>query len=707
MNEDDFSQRIQREQIRLAMEQLPTMQGASLFVALVLCYAVVHVVPYEDIFAWGALILLVSFGRFVLYRRFETVRDGSFPAGPWKSAYLILALISGTVWGLSAFIILPVANLEFTAFFVLAMGGLTAGTVLSHVSIRFASMAWAVPALIPYAIRCAMINGRLGSIVSLLIVVYLLAVQKHAFSHSRFIASSIALRFENLNLFEEVKRANYSLGREIAERKAAQEMLAQSEEKFRLIFQTSPDSITVTRLSDGTYLDISDAFTRMTGYTRDEVIGRSALGLFWNIPEDRERFIAQIRNVGFVEDLEGKFTTKDGSIRTGVISSRLLRTNRDEMILTILRDLTERKMMEESLRESDLRFKTILQTANEGFWLIDNQTTTIDVNPRMCEILGRTREDIKGRKIYEFVDDQNRVIFEQQIKLRAYGQSASYEIALSRPDSSHVYCNFNVSPLLNGAGNKIGSFAMVSDITERKLAEKRLREIPSMLIEAQEEERKRLAAELHDSIGQTLAALKFRLEFILDILQKGEKNAAIRATEDFVPVLQRSIEETRAIYMGLRPRVLEDFGVSSALRWYRDEMLKLYPERHIEIHCSGDESQIPGPLNISIYRIAQEALNNTAKHSRAEWVDVSLSVDTNGIELKVSDDGIGMNVEQILTSDTARSLGLDGMRERAEMFGGTLVIESAPGEGTTVRAWWTGKAEEHTGQGKLFYRDGK
>ncbi|MDR3553941.1 MAG: PAS domain S-box protein [Syntrophobacteraceae bacterium] len=704
---EDFRQRIQREQIRLAMEQLPTMQGASLFVALVLCFAVGHVVPHVNIFAWGALVLLVSFGRFALYRRFDKVRDGSFPAGPWKSAYLILTLISGTVWGLSAFLILPADNLEFTSFFVLVMGGLTAGTALSHVSIRFASTVWAVPALIPYAIRCAMLNGRLGSIVSLLIVVYLLAVQKHAFSHGRFLTSSIALRFENLNLLEEVKRANDSLGREITERKAAQEMLGQSEEKFRLIFQTSPDSIIVSRLSDGMYLDISDAFIGMTGYTRDEVIGRTALELFWNVPVDRERFVTQIRNVGFVEDLEGKFTTKDGSIRTGVISSRLLRTNQEELILTILRDVTERKMMEESLRESDLRFKTILQTANEGFWLIDNNTATIDVNPRMCEILDRNREDIKGRKIYEFVDNQNRVIFEQQIKSREHGLSASYEIALSRPDASHVYCNFNVSPLLNGAGDKVGSFAMVSDITERKQAERRLREIPSMLIEAQEEERKRLAAELHDSIGQTLAALKFRLEFILDILRKGEKNAAIRAIEEFVPVLQRSIEETRAIYMGLRPRVLEDFGVISALRWYREEMLKLYPERHIEIYFSGDESQIPGPLNIPIFRIAQEALNNTAKHSKAEWVDVSLSVDTNGIELKVSDDGIGMNLEQILTCDTARSLGLDGMRERAEMFGGTLAIESAPGEGTTVRAWWTSKAEEQTGEGKSYYLDGK
>ena len=494
-----------------------------------------------------------------------------------------------------------------------------------------------------------------------------------------------------------MKKINDSLHREISVRRAAQEMLSQSEEKFRLIFQTNPDSITVTRLSDGAFLDVSDAFTRVTGYTSAEVIGRTSLDLVWNDPKDRERFVGSIKSVGFVNDFEAEFKTKDGTLRMGMLSGRPLRTHRDDLILTVFHDITERKIMEQSLRDSNLRFKTILQTANEGFWLIDNATETIDLNLRMCEILGRDRGEVIGRKIFDFVDNQNRVIFEKQIKLREQGESASYEIALSRPDASHVHCNFNVTPLLNESGNKVGAFAMVTDITERKHAERRLREIPSMLIGAQEEERRRLASELHDSIGQTLAALKFRIEFILDTLRKSEnKDAAIRATEEFIPVLQRSIEETRTIYMGLRPKVLEDFGIIAALRWYRNEMLKLYPDRHIEIDFRGDESQIPGHLNVPIFRIAQEALNNTSKHSKAEWVEIELAVEAAGIELRVSDDGIGMDVDRILKSETAKSLGLEGMRERAEMFGGRLSIESGPDEGTTVRAFWADEADEQS-----------
>ncbi len=692
--DEDIRRSILREQVRLAMEQLPTMQLASLIVAVVLCYAVRQTVPSENIFLWGTLILSVSLGRVALYRSFQKIRNTSFSAPRWKNAYLLQAFISGTFWGLSAFLIFPAGNQVLISFFVLVMGGLAAGTLLSHLSIRFASSAWALPALLPYAVRCSMGNGQTGYTLTVLILVYLVAIQKHALQHNRFMTESISLGFENLNLLGEVRKVNENLCREISARKAAQEMLSQSEEKFRLIFETSPDPIIVTRLCDGVYVDVSDAFTTLTGYPREEVVGKSCLELVWNDPEDRERFIEGIQDTGCAENFEAKLHAKDGSLRFGMISGRFLQTNRDDLLLTIFRDITERKMIEQSLRESDLRFQTILETANEGFWLIDSHTRTLEVNPRMCEILGRGREEILGRKIFDFVDTQNKAIFAHQIGQRALGESASYEIALSRPDDTPVYCNFNVTPFLDGAGQRVGSFAMVTDITARKLAENRLREIPSMLLEAQEEERKRLASELHDSIGQTLAALKFRLEFILDILRKGEKEAAIRAAEEFVPILQRSIDETRAIYMALRPKVLEDFGVIAALRWYRDELLKLYPERHIEIDFRCEESQIPDRLAIALFRIAQEALNNASKHSRAEWVDLAITVNGHGMELVVSDDGVGMDVNQILQSSSARSLGLDGMRERAEMFGGRLTIDSAPGKGTTVRARWENKAEE-------------
>ncbi len=219
-------------------------------------------------------------------------------------------------------------------------------------------------------------------------------------------------------------------------------------------------------------------------------------------------------------------------------------------------------------------------------------------------------------------------------------------------------------------------------------ANEELRQIPSKLIAVQEEERKRLASELHDSIGQTLAAMKFWVELVLKLRAEGEVDAALNQLEKFIPILQRSIQETRNIYMGLRPTMLQDMGLLATLEWLRRERLKLYPQCHIELECAISEEEIPENLKVNIFRIVQEALNNVANHSRAEWVDIFLSKDTERIELRISDDGVGMDLDLILRSSTARSLGITGMRERAELTNGKFSIESNPGEGTTIRVCW-------------------
>ncbi len=221
-----------------------------------------------------------------------------------------------------------------------------------------------------------------------------------------------------------------------------------------------------------------------------------------------------------------------------------------------------------------------------------------------------------------------------------------------------------------------------------------LRQIPSKLIATQEEERRRLASELHDSMGQTLAAVKFWVEMALKLIDEGNGSAASDRLEQFVPILQRSIEETRNIYMGLRPPMLDNAGLLATLEWLRGECMKLYPQRHIELEAGIAEEEIPESLKVNIFRIAQEALNNVAKHSEAEWVDISLSKDGGGIELVVSDDGVGMDLDTIMLTSTSTSLGLSSMRERAELTGGSFAIESTPGEGTTIRASWPIKAED-------------
>ncbi len=217
---------------------------------------------------------------------------------------------------------------------------------------------------------------------------------------------------------------------------------------------------------------------------------------------------------------------------------------------------------------------------------------------------------------------------------------------------------------------------------ELKDSESRLRFLSSELLKVQENERKRIAREIHDSIGQTLAAIKFGLESKLSQAGKGIVPQGI-TLEDIISLTQTGIEEARRIQMDLRPSILDDLGILSTLAWFIREFQKIYTHIHIERKTALEEEDIPDHLKIVLYRIIQEAMNNIAKHSQADFIFLSLEKVQNRIELTIEDNGLGFDPEMI-----DRGTGLTGMRERAELSGGTFEIQSILDQGTKIRASW-------------------
>jgi signal transduction histidine kinase len=223
--------------------------------------------------------------------------------------------------------------------------------------------------------------------------------------------------------------------------------------------------------------------------------------------------------------------------------------------------------------------------------------------------------------------------------------------------------------------------------TEEELGQTKvqLKDVSFKLLLAEETERKRIAQEIHDGIGQHWSTVKLQLENILEKLGK----EIATPLEDLFPVIQAGIEETRRIQMNLRPALLDDLGILATINWFVREFKKANPNIQFITKLNIQEDQITATIKTVIYRIAQEALNNIIKHSKAKVVNLGLEIKESKIEFVIQDNGQGFDLDATLGQKHPDSgLGLAGMIERAKLSGGVLLIKSAKESGTTIRASW-------------------
>jgi len=194
--------------MRLSVQQLPMMQITTFIAALILCWSVRTIIPFSNIITWLILVLSVVAGRVVLFVEFRKVRQEAFDGELWKNAYLLLALFSGVIWGTSAFLIFPRHDYGRMLFFALVIANMASTTSISHVAFKWGAAAWSVPAMILYAIRYFLEGGETATTIGFLVVLYLVIILYYSNKHHRSLTSSIALKFENLDLLEEVRRTN-------------------------------------------------------------------------------------------------------------------------------------------------------------------------------------------------------------------------------------------------------------------------------------------------------------------------------------------------------------------------------------------------------------------------------------------------------------------------------------------------------------------
>lgn len=358
-------------------------------------------------------------------------------------------------------------------------------------------------------------------------------------------------------------------------------------------------------------------------------------------------------------------------------------------------DITRRKQAEEALRESEEFNRTLVENMAdrvyakdlEGRYILFNKATSEYWGVPVEMAIGKTDWDIHAQETAETFVASDRTVLESQAPF------ATEERVRTR-DGREAILSVVKAPLRDAQGKVIGLVGISRDITQKKQTEDalrqsegRLRDLSAKLLSAQEDERKSLAREIHDSLGSSLTAIKLSLELTLSQMQ-GEQ-ALKEHLETAVSWTQHAIEEARRITTDLRPSTLDDMGLLPTLDWFFRQYRCAYPGIHIESTTLLEESDIPQTLKTVIFRIVQEAFHNIGKYSGAEYVDLSLLRTDHSIELTIEDNGDGFDLEAVLSGkNRGGGLGLTSMRERTELSGGSFEIISVIGMGTVIRATW-------------------
>ena len=347
---------------------------------------------------------------------------------------------------------------------------------------------------------------------------------------------------------------------------------------------------------------------------------------------------------------------------------------------------------EEALQISEMRYRRLFETAQDGILILNAESGKIDdVNPFLTKMLGYSREQMLGHKLWDIVP------FKDVEKTKADFKDLQHEsyirdedVPLETKAGRPINVEF-VSNVYQVNGDKVIQ-CNIRDITHRRRAEERLKVynrkfqvLSRRLVEAQESERRAIARELHDEIGQALVLMQFNLQAISQLPGTVKLKPRLDQT---LAVIDHLMEQVQDISLNLRPSILDDLGLEPALHWYTQRQSALLGLK-ITFEVDPLEHRLDAVIETECFRIAQEALTNVVRHAKAKSVTVELHIRDGKLHLRVRDDGIGFDVapahEKALRG---ASLGLLSMEERAVLAGGQLEFRSVPGKGTEVHAWF-------------------
>ena len=499
----------------------------------------------------------------------------------------------------------------------------------------------------------------------------------HQSYHFRVLRKDKTIRWVEISavLFKwKEKNATLNFLSDITQRKHAQEALLESEMKYRTIFENVQDIFYKIDIN-GKVLEISPSIKNYSGFNDKNIIGTSVFDLY-NNPKDRITFLSELKyvsvNARLVFDKNGKPTHIDGAIR----------------------DINERRLVEEALKESQAKYQFIVENSDDLLWTMNGDLTFDYVSPSVFKFLGYTQEEHRKQTVYDYLTPESAkmviheftigMMHQQRKEFDQIRNRADLDLEFIRKDKTRGYARTTMIMVRDENHQLVKIRGFTTDTTIQKKAETDLKNsleqlhlLSEHVEKVREEERIAISRELHDELGQALTAIKIDLGLIK---QKTSDKEVVDRLSKVSVMLSDTIKNVQKLTSQLRPLMITDLGLEATTEWYADEF-----ERRNNIPVYLDlkiNKSLPDDVSLSIFRIIQESLTNVSRHSNATQIGIQLKQNKEAISLKITDNGIGIS-EKALTSN--KSFGIIGMKERANSMGGTLDVYCENKKGTVVK----------------------
>lgn len=536
--------------------------------------------------------------------------------------------------------------------------------------------------------------------------------------------------------FDEVHHLNIQLKEKLDQLLSLQDALKESEAKFRNLLEYLPGVAVQGYGADGTVRYWNKASEKLYGYLAAEAVGRNLGQLI--IPSESHSLFAQGLAIGAKATESGEFMPARENIRlhkeglrvpVHSIHTVVCLEGSEPLMFSIDVDLSERKRVEEelcryrdhlenivvertaeltqvnrqlqaeiqerlrtelALRESEARFRTIFEGAPIGIGLWNLQGQFLEGNPALTAMIGYSLDELRQLEPQELTPPEDLLVRQTLLEQVFTGKRDFFEreSRWRRKNGDFIWVWVHVSPIRAASGEILFALVMLKDITQEKQVQaeisayqQKLRSLASELALTEERERRRLAADLHDHIGQILALAQIKLGALR---QESDSTDAQSTVGEIREYISQAIRYTRSLTFELGLPVLYDLGLEAAVEWLAEQFQE---QHHLEINVTRDGQ--PKPLSeaasLLVFRVLRELLGNVVKHAQASRVDISVIRQNDFLNLEVRDNGIGFEAGEV-TAKWGRSAGygLFSIRERLNHLGGFLEVTSRPKQGTSA-----------------------